>query len=166
MRINFVAQVVLGGTSGSTQTGSSLCVPLTTGEETSCYTHTTTVPCGSPAASARSALVPDCAGTLCRDWAWNGTQNLTIYPGWEVNQHLTSPYCQFWSSSTGQAKKGHTLRCKRAQAAALLMTVVSAGETGLLGRTCMCHETTCGTAKWCYFRCLASVPIFAMAFTG
>lgn len=143
-----MAQAVPGGISGSTQTGSSLCVPLTVGEGTSCSTHTTTVCCRSPAASATFVLVTDCAGTLCRDWAWNGTQTLTIPPGQkEVNQPLTSPYRQFWSSSTDQAKKGHSLRCKRAQAAALLMSVVSTQETGLFGRTCMCHETTCGTSE-------------------
>lgn len=85
---------------------------------------------------------------LCRDWAWNGTHTLTIYPEQkEANQPLTSPYCQFWSSTAGQAKKGHTLRCKRAQAAALLTTVMSAQETGLLGTTCMCHETSRGIAE-------------------
>lgn len=147
-----MAQVVPEGISGSTQTGSSLCVPSSVGEETSCCIHMTTVCSSSPAASATFALVIDCAGTLCRDWAWNETHTLTIDPEQkEVKQPLTSPYCQFWSSSTDQAKKGHTLRCKRAQAAALMMTVVPAQETGLFGRTCMCHETACGTSeKHCY----------------
>lgn len=90
MRINFVAQVVLGSISGSTQTGSSLCVPSTIGEETSCYKHRTTVHCGSSAASARFALVTDCAGTLQRlglEWDPN-SDNLPRTEGGQSASHL------------------------------------------------------------------------------
>lgn len=76
------------------------------------------------------------------------TQPLKNYPGQEeVSQPLTSLYCSFWSSAAGQAKEGSTLQCPRAQAAALLMTVVSAQETGLLGRTHVCHEISYGVAE-------------------
>lgn len=76
------------------------------------------------------------------------TQPLTDYPEREeVSQPLTSPYGSFWSSAADQAKVGCTLRCPRTQLGALLTTVLSPQETGLLQRTHVCHETSYGIAE-------------------
>lgn len=62
IRVNLVAQMVLGDVSGSTQSGSTLCTPYATSKETSCNIHMTIVSWNSPAVPVRFALVTYCTG--------------------------------------------------------------------------------------------------------
>lgn len=137
MRINFVIQMVLGSILGNMQTRSTFSIPPATSKEMTLHRHETVVSWGNPLSLPALLWLHTVQGQPSRDC--DMSQDLTNYPPQE--ERVTSWYCSFLTSVVHQAKMECTLQYSRVQDASLLMTVVSAQETGLLGRTHVCHET-------------------------